>query len=135
MVGCGLVLLAIAWSGLWLRWRRRLYVSGWFNCLCAVSSPLGFIATLAGWTVTEVGRQPWIVYGHLRTADAVAPVSAGSVSVSFALFIIVYAVLLIAFFYYAGRTVLRGPGTPDTSNEPLAVRPGTDSAAAGGPAA
>lgn len=70
MAGIGFVLAAIAGAGAWLRWRGRLYDTGWFSFLCAVSSPLPFIAVLGGWTVTEVGRQPYVVYGLLRTADA-----------------------------------------------------------------
>src|SRR6185437_8544955 len=109
MVGIGMVLLAIAAMGLLLRWRGRLYDTRWFAMLCAFSSPLPFIAVLAGWTVTETGRQPWIVQGYLRTADAAAPVAPGAVSTSLALFVVVYLVLLVAFFWYAARLVLRGP--------------------------
>ena len=128
MVGCGLVLIAIAWTGLWLRWRGRLYETYWFNFLCAFASPLGFIAILSGWTVTEVGRQPWIVYGELRTAEAIAPVNAAAVASSFMLFIAVYLVLLATFFYFAIRIVLAGPEIPNPEQEPHAVRPGRDSA-------
>jgi cytochrome d ubiquinol oxidase subunit I len=133
MVGCGFILLAIAWTGLWLRWRGRLYETPWFNFICAFASPLGFIAILAGWTVTETGRQPWIVYGHLRTADAVAPVTAGAVASSFALFVAVYFVLLATFFYFAVRIVLGGPQI-SPEHDPRAVRPGRDSAPARTPA-
>src|ERR1017187_9687998 len=80
MVAIGFALIAIAWTGLWLRWRGRLYDTPWFSFVCAFSSPFGFVAILSGWTVTEVGRQPWLVYGQLRTADAVAPVAAGAVA-------------------------------------------------------
>jgi cytochrome d ubiquinol oxidase subunit I len=132
MVGVGLVLIAIAWTGLWLRWRGRLYDTQWFSFVCAFSSPLGFIAILSGWTVTETGRQPWIVYGQLRTADAVAPVAAGAVATSFALFIVIYLILLAAFFYYAVRIVFAGPHPREPEPEPLAVRPGRDSAPARG---
>jgi cytochrome d ubiquinol oxidase subunit I len=134
MVGCGLTLIAIAWMGLWLRWRGRLYDTGWFSFICAFASPLGFVAILAGWTVAETGRQPWIVYGQMRTADAVAPVNAASVASSFALFVVVYFVLLATFFYFAVRIVLAGPETSDPEREPLAVRPGRDSAPARTPA-
>jgi cytochrome bd ubiquinol oxidase subunit I len=134
MVGCGLILIAIAWIGLWLRWRGRLYDTGWFSFICAFASPLGFIAILAGWTVTETGRQPWIVYGRMRTAEAVAPVDAAAVASSFALFIVVYFVLLATFFYFAVRIVLAGPHAASPSHAPLAVRPGRDSAPARTPA-
>src|SRR5712691_9184006 len=134
MVGCGLILIAIAWMGLWLRWRGRLYDTGWFSFICAFASPLGFIAILAGWTVTETGRQPWIVYGQMRTAEAVAPVDAAAVASSFALFIVVYFVLLATFFYFAVRIVLAGPHVASPDLGPLAVRPGRDSASAPTPA-
>jgi cytochrome d ubiquinol oxidase subunit I len=134
MVGCGLILTAIAWTGLWLRWRGRLYETSWFSFICAFASPLGFIAILAGWTVTEAGRQPWIVYGQLRTAEAIAPVSAAAVASSLALFVAVYLILLATFFYFAVRIVLTGPQTPSPEQEPLAVRPGRDSAPARTPA-
>jgi len=134
MVGCGLILIAIAWVGLWLRWRGRLYDTAWFSFVCAFASPLGFIAILAGWTVTETGRQPWIVYGQMRTAQAIAPVNAAAVASSFALFVAVYLTLLMAFFYFAMRIVLAGPETPAPERESLAVRPGRDSAPARTPA-
>ncbi len=69
MVGIGLVMLAIAVAGLAL-WRRgRLATSRRFQRLCMLAAPLGFIAVIAGWVTTEVGRQPWVVYGLLRTRD------------------------------------------------------------------
>ena len=125
MVGIGTILLSIALYGAYLRWRGRLYDTRWFSALCAFSSPLGFLAILAGWTVTETGRQPYIVYGYLKTADAVSPIAAHAVATSLVLFIIVYLVLLLAFFFYAGRAVFQGP-VPDS--EP--AHPGIDSAAA-----
>jgi cytochrome d ubiquinol oxidase subunit I len=128
MVGIGLVLIAIAWTGVWLAIRGRLYDTQWFSFVCAFSSPLGFVAILSGWTVTEAGRQPWIVYGRLRTAEAVAPIPPEAVASSFALFVVVYLVLLLAFFYYAAKIVLAGP-KPRRAFE---VRPGRDSAPARG---
>jgi len=74
--------------------------------------PLGFIATLAGWTITEVGRQPYVVYGHLRTAQAVSPIAGGMVAGSLAVALVLYNLLLLGFFWYAGRMVLKGPGDP-----------------------
>jgi cytochrome d ubiquinol oxidase subunit I len=129
MVAIGFAMLAIALAGAFLRMRGRLYDTGWFSFVCAFSSPLGFIAILSGWTVTEAGRQPYVVYCHLRTIDAVAPVAAGAVTASLILFVIVYAVLLLAFFFYAGRTVLRGP--TERALSPGAVRPGVEAASVG----
>jgi cytochrome bd ubiquinol oxidase subunit I len=127
MVAIGFALLGIAALGLYLRWRGRLYDTRWFNILCAFSSPLGFIAILAGWTVTETGRQPYLVYGLLRTADAVSPVAAGAVTASLVLFVAVYLVLLLAFFVYAGRLVMAGPHFHEEAK--LGSRPGLDTAA------
>ena len=78
MVGCGLVMLGIVLLGGWLRWRGRLDDTPPFLQLCQLVIPIGFIAVIAGWVVTEVGRQPWTVYGLLRTADWVSPSLAGS---------------------------------------------------------
>jgi cytochrome bd ubiquinol oxidase subunit I len=130
MVGIWALMLALALAGAWLRWRGRLYETRWFAVACAFSSPLPFLAVLAGWTVTEVGRQPWVVYGQLRTADAVAPVAPQAVASSLAMFIVVYTILLAAFFFYAARTVLRGPAA-EPAAAPTEVRPGRDAAAAG----
>lgn len=132
MVGIGLILLAIVLAGAWLRWRGRLYDTRWFSIVCAFSSPLPFIAILAGWTVTEVGRQPYVVYGLLRTADAVSPVAAAAVFGSLALFVAVYSVLLLAFFFYATRLVLRGPAFDEPEPHPHSVRPGVETAVARG---
>jgi cytochrome bd ubiquinol oxidase subunit I len=132
MVGIGLVLLAIVLTGAVLRWRGRLYDTRWFSIVCAFSSPLPFLAILAGWTVTETGRQPYVVYGLLRTADAVSPVASAAVFGSLALFVIVYTVLLIAFFFYATRLVLRGPEIHEPAHHPPSVRPGVETAVARG---
>ncbi|HEX5281300.1 MAG TPA: cytochrome ubiquinol oxidase subunit I [Micropepsaceae bacterium] len=134
MVAIAIVLLLVALVGAVLRMCGRLYNSRWFAGFCAISSPLPFLAILSGWTVTEVGRQPFLVYGHLRTADAVAPVLPAHVAATLVLFIIVYTVLLLAFFWYAARLVLRGPTVEAPQNHPHAVRPGRDSAPAGEPA-
>jgi cytochrome d ubiquinol oxidase subunit I len=115
MVGIGLLLAGIGLASLWLRYKGRLYTTPWFHRLALLASPLGFVAILAGWFVTEVGRQPWTVYGHLRTAESVSPVAASAVASSLALFVLVYAVLVFAFVLYAARAVRLGPG------EPLAV--------------
>ncbi|MGH8495057.1 MAG: cytochrome ubiquinol oxidase subunit I [Gammaproteobacteria bacterium] len=110
MVGAGLIMLALAWIGAWLMARGRLETSPRFLRALTLAWPLGFIATVAGWCVNEVGRQPWIVYGHLRTADAVSPVSAGQVGTSLGVFFCVYTVLMAAFLYYLFKLIRHGPG-------------------------
>jgi len=108
MVGCGMALLGLALLSLYLRWRHKLFNSRWYLYACMAATPLGFVATLAGWTVTEVGRQPFVVYGQLRTADAASPIAGGAVFGSLAVALILYNLLLLGFFYYGGRLVWRG---------------------------
>ncbi len=73
MVGCAMLMLGIVLLGGWLRWRGRLTDTPLFLLLCQLALPIGFVAVIAGWAVTEVGRQPWTVYGLLRTAASVSP--------------------------------------------------------------
>jgi cytochrome bd ubiquinol oxidase subunit I len=108
MVGCGMALLGLALLSLYLRWRHKLFSSRWYLYACLACTPLGFVATLAGWTVTEVGRQPYVIYGQLRTADAVSPIAGGAVFGSLAVALVLYNLLLLGFFYYGGRLVWRG---------------------------
>jgi cytochrome d ubiquinol oxidase subunit I len=121
MVGIGLIMLAVAIVGQALRVRGRLDRADWFLHLCQWVSPLGFIAVVAGWIVTEVGRQPWTVYGLLRTADSVSPSLTGSdVAISLALYVVVYLIMFptgIAFM----AALVRG-GVPHV--EPPAVEIG-----------
>jgi cytochrome d ubiquinol oxidase subunit I len=128
MVGIAMILLATAITGLILRLRGRLFDTSWFQLLAMAVTPLGFLAVLAGWTTTEAGRQPWVIYGHLRTADAVAPVTAGAVTTSLIIFFVVYNVLMLAFIWFAGRVALKGPA--DTS-PPALEHPGIDRTNAG----
>jgi cytochrome d ubiquinol oxidase subunit I len=72
MVGLGMLMLLLAFGGLWLRWRKQLYETKSVPALCLLMGPAGLIAILAGWFTTEIGRQPWIVYGVMRTKDAVS---------------------------------------------------------------
>ena len=73
MVGCAGIMLGIVLVGGWLRWRGRLYSTSLFLRLVQLVAPIGFVAVIAGWCVTEVGRQPWTVYGLLRTAQSASP--------------------------------------------------------------
>jgi cytochrome bd ubiquinol oxidase subunit I len=108
MLAIGFWLLALAVAGLVLRLRGQLYSRPMFLRLCVWSMPLGFIAVIAGWLVTEVGRQPWIVQDLVRTVDAATPLPAASVLGSLVLFFVVYNVLLFAFLYFAWRIVRKG---------------------------
>ncbi|MGQ0741400.1 MAG: cytochrome ubiquinol oxidase subunit I [Alphaproteobacteria bacterium] len=109
MVAIGLVMLAIVIASIVLRIRRRLYDTPWFLRTCLYAAPLGFLAILAGWTTTEVGRQPWTVYGLMRTADSVSPsLTGGDVMLSLAGYMIVYLVMFPAGLFLMLRMVRRG---------------------------
>lgn len=127
MVGIGVILLGTAITSAVLRWRGRLYDTGWFQFLVMAATPLGFLAVIAGWTTTEVGRQPWVVYGQMRTADAVSPVTAGAVSVTLVVFVLLYNLLLAAFLWFAARLVIKGPAG-SAQIDPRRLRPGIDRA-------
>jgi len=107
MVGMWLIMVAITVCA-WMV-RRRRYESRAFLRAALWSIPTGYVAVTAGWTTTEVGRQPWVVYGHLRTMDAVSPNLTGAdVATSLALYVVVYAIIFGAGVYYLCRMVQRG---------------------------
>jgi cytochrome bd ubiquinol oxidase subunit I len=124
MVGCGLLMLGMVAVGLWLRWRGQLFVSGWYLRTAIWTAPLGFVAVIAGWTTTEVGRQPWTVYGLMRTADSVPPsLTTTDVMLSLAAYVAVYLLMYPAGLLVMGRMVLKGPGDPTPPSEIEAGRP------------
>ncbi len=116
MVGVGVLMLAVSWWGAWQYWKR-----GGLNTLTlrtlVVMSFSGWVATIAGWYVTEIGRQPWLVSGVLRVAEAVGPVPAGMVGTTLAMYLTVYVLLLSAYvsaIFYLARKAGGGdaPGKP-----------------------
>jgi cytochrome bd ubiquinol oxidase subunit I len=110
MVGIAFIMLFVAAAGQVLRWRGRLWDSVWFLRLVQAVAPLGFIAVVAGWIVTEVGRQPWTVYGLLRTADSVSPSLTGAdVALSLALYMVVYLIMFPTGVAFMAGLVRRGP--------------------------
>ena len=109
MVGIGLLMLAAGWIGAWLWWRGRLFDSRWYLQPVAWSWWLGFVAVISGWIVTETGRQPWVAYGILRTADAISPVPGASIATTLALFVLVYGIVFAMGIYYINRLINRGP--------------------------
>jgi len=111
MVGLGLLMATVGVWGAWLRARNRLYTSEWLRRAMLLLAPSGFIALLAGWTVTEVGRQPFTVYGLLRTADSASPIDTPGVAASLAAFAIVYAIVFGAGFFFLFRVLRRPPTT------------------------
>ena len=90
MVGIGFAMLGLGAWGLWARVRKKLYDQNLLHWASVLMGPMGFFAVLAGWVTTEVGRQPFTVYGLLRTSDSLAPISAPAVATSLIAFIIVY---------------------------------------------
>jgi cytochrome d ubiquinol oxidase subunit I len=130
MVGIGTLMALMGLVSLWLRARGRLYETRWFHRAAILMGPSGFIAVLAGWVTTEVGRQPWVVYGLMRTADAASPVSAAQVATSLALFIVVYGIVFVAGTWFLIRLMTRGtagappaggPGWPHTPMRPISA--------------
>jgi cytochrome d ubiquinol oxidase subunit I len=113
-----LLMFAVAVASLWLRWRGRLYTSRWFLRALVVMTPSGLLATLGGWYLAETGRQPWVIWGMLRTADAVSPVPASAMLSTLIAFICVYTFFLTAFLIYAMRVVRRGPERAPEQAEP-----------------
>jgi cytochrome d ubiquinol oxidase subunit I len=123
MVGLGLLMIALGVWGAWLWWRGRLEANRWFLRACVAMSPAGFLAVLAGWITAEVGRQPYVAYGLLRTSEAVSPVGAGSVSTSLMAFMVVYAIVFSAGALFIFRLLHEGPESAAGSEAPYTQRP------------
>ncbi len=118
MVGAGLAMLAVgAWS-LALRMRRRLYAQPWLLRTSVAMSPIGIVAVLAGWITTEVGRQPYTVYGLLRTADSASSIDAAAVGASLAAFVLVYFAVFGAGAFYMLRLMSKAPEASDPELSP-----------------
>jgi cytochrome bd ubiquinol oxidase subunit I len=130
MVGVGMLMLATSWLGAYLLWRRgvdnmpRLYLMGMTGMAF-----MGWVATLAGWYTTEIGRQPWLVSGVLTTAEAVSPVAAPMVLTTLIAYLVVYAALMLAYMgviTYLARKAAKGeplPPDPRIQNPELAAMP------------
>jgi cytochrome d ubiquinol oxidase subunit I len=121
MVGMGLILLLLALTGAYLRARGRLFNAKWFLATLVAASPLGFLAVLAGWVVTEAGRQPWVVYRAVRTADTASPLKTVNVAFTFILFVVVYALLMVAFLWFFWRTIARYPSSAEADAEKISA--------------
>ncbi len=112
----GTLMFTVVCIAMWLRLRGRLYTTGWFHSLLVWMSPLGVFATLGGWYTAEIGRQPYVVFGQLRTADAVSPVAGAAVLGTLVLIAAAYALFLTGFLALTIRAIRRGPNA-----EPLTV--------------
>ena len=127
MVGLGVLMILLGLWGAWLAWRKggpensRPYLRA-----CVAMGPSGFIAVIAGWVVAEVGRQPWVIYGVMRTENAASPVQAGAVSASLIGFLVVYAIVFSAGALYMLRLIEEGPSPGSQETGPPEPRaPGT----------
>ncbi|MDR7029406.1 cytochrome ubiquinol oxidase subunit I [Rhizobium rosettiformans] len=112
MVAIGFAMLGVGAFSLWCRWKGTLHSNHWLHRVALVMGPSGFVAVLAGWITTEVGRQPYTVYGHLLTADSISPIAAPAVAASLIAFIIVYFIVFGAGTFYILRLMGRLPRDP-----------------------
>lgn len=111
MAGLGMLMILVGLWSAWLRWRKRLFESRAFLKLVLWMGPSGLIAILAGWFTTEIGRQPWVVYGLMRTSDAVSNHSVTQMSLTLVMFVLVYFSLFGVGIGYMMRLVRKGPVT------------------------
>jgi cytochrome d ubiquinol oxidase subunit I len=111
MVALGFLMLGLSAWAAWRRWQGRLYDDRGLLRAALLMGPMGFVALLCGWITTEVGRQPWTVYGLLRTADSVSPVEAPAVASSLTAYVVVYFAVFGAGIFYLFRLMRRPPGT------------------------
>jgi cytochrome bd ubiquinol oxidase subunit I len=123
MVGLGVLMIGLALWALAARWRDRLHDSRALLRATLGMGPTGIVAMLAGWLTTEIGRQPWVVYGVMRTADAVSPHGAPELWTTLALFVVVYVVVFGAGVVYMLRLIAQGP-QPQEGAHPLPGGPG-----------
>ena len=108
MVGIGFIMLLTSFFGVFLFFRKKLFTCGAFHRWCIFISPFGFVAILSGWVVTEVGRQPYVVYGLLRTSHAASAVAAHDVLFSLILFIVAYSFITSFGLYYVFKLIKKG---------------------------
>ena len=121
MVAIGITMILLTLYGSWLWWRKKLFEKKWLLWIFAWSVLLPQLANQAGWFTAEIGRQPWVVYGMLKTSDALSKVvSAGQIVFSLILFTIVYIVLFALFLFLLNRKIQHGPvdyGTKEDIDE------------------
>jgi cytochrome d ubiquinol oxidase subunit I len=121
MVGIGVLMIGFGWLGAVLWWRGRVFEERRWLWLAQYSWPAGFIAIMSGWFVTEVGRQPWLATGVIRSKDAVSPITTLEVAISLALFVCVYCVVFTAGILLINRLIDKGPdeiGGEDAPEQP-----------------
>jgi cytochrome d ubiquinol oxidase subunit I len=121
MVGIGFLLTAISFYAAWLQWKGQLFKQRWFYWVCVLASPLGFIATLSGWLVTEVGRQPWVIYGWMRTTEAASELLSRQVLATLFMLFVVYSIIFSFYLIYFFRTIQKGPDDVSMDITPIDV--------------
>jgi cytochrome d ubiquinol oxidase subunit I len=124
MVGLGLLMMALGMVSLWARWRGTFYNSRFLHRFALAMSPAGFVAVIAGWVTTEVGRQPYVVYGLMRTAEAVSPISTPAIASSLAAFVVIYFAVFGTGTWYILRLMRapphpHEPGLKDSDDAPI----------------
>ena len=121
MLTAGILMVLIALFGLYLVLRKRLERQRWFLYLLPLAILLPYVANTSGWLLAEVGRQPWIVQGLMRTEDGVSQVvSTGMVALSLAAFALLYGALMVAAVYLLQKFARKGPAPEDAAPEPAA---------------
>lgn len=122
MFYASMVMFAAAFTSVVLRLRRRLFSARWFHQLVLWMTPIGVVAIIGGWVLAETGRQPFVVYGQLRTSEAASDIAPASVIFSLVCFVVIYLSLLTAYVVYVIRAVRRGPEADDPERlEPIAA--------------
>ena len=109
MLALGFFMIAAALLGAFLWWRGVLFETHWYLRVMAHGWWVGFVAVIAGWVTTESGRQPWIIYHILRTADAISPVPGATIAGTLALFVVAYGVVFSFGIFYINRLIAKGP--------------------------
>jgi cytochrome bd ubiquinol oxidase subunit I len=131
MVGLGFLMFALGLLSLLARLRRRLYDWRWLHRFALAMGPAGFVAVIAGWVTTEVGRQPWVIYGLLRTKDAVSPIASPGVTGSLIAFVLVYFAVFGAGTMYILRLMARAPEEGEDGEPKAPIRTAGVTPAAG----
>ena len=134
MVGLGLAMLGLGLWSLVARMRRKLYDWTWLHRAALVMGPSGFVAVIAGWITTEVGRQPWTIYGLLRTSQSASPLATPAVATSLAAFVIVYFAVFGIGVWYILKLMQKGPEAhePELPDAPIRTAGLTPAAQMGG---
>jgi cytochrome bd ubiquinol oxidase subunit I len=126
MVGLGMLMLAISWYGIWLRQRGRLETTPWFLWSTIIAFPAGFAAVITGWFTAEMGRQPWAIYGLLRTSDSVTPtLTTSNVLFTVICYMVVYTLIFLFGTYCIYRMLREGPSAGPVITDITDTVPGT----------